>query len=30
MRLYNPKTKPPFILPPGKGTSKPPGIVKAN
>jgi len=30
MRLYNPKTEPSSILPPGKGTWKPPGIVKAN
>jgi len=30
MRLYNPKTEPPSILPPGEGTWKPPGIVKAN
>jgi hypothetical protein len=28
MRLYNPKTDPPSILPPGEGTWKPPGIVK--
>jgi hypothetical protein len=28
MRLYNPKTEPPSILPPGEGTWKPPGIVK--
>src|SRR5438132_10728408 len=30
MRLYWPKTEPPSILPPGEGTWKPPGIVKAN
>ena len=30
MRLYNPKTEPPSLLPPGEGTWKPPGIVKAN
>jgi hypothetical protein len=30
MRLYWPKTKAPSILPPGEGTWKPPGIVKAN
>jgi hypothetical protein len=30
MRLYNPKTEPPSILPPGEGTWKPPGIMKAN
>jgi hypothetical protein len=30
MRLYWPKTEPPSILPPGQGTWKPPGIVKAN
>jgi len=30
MRLYKPKTEPPSILPPGEGTWKPPGIVKAN
>jgi hypothetical protein len=30
LRLYNPKTEPPSILPPGEGTWKPPGIVKAN
>ena len=29
MRLYWPKTKAPSILPPGEGTWKPPGIVKA-
>jgi hypothetical protein len=29
MRLYNPKTEPPSILPPGEGTWKPPGLVKA-
>jgi hypothetical protein len=29
MRLYWPKTEPPSILPPGEGTSKPPGIVQA-
>jgi hypothetical protein len=29
MRLYWPKTEPPSILPPGEGTWKPPGIVKA-
>src|SRR5580765_5266267 len=28
MRLYNPKTERPSILPPGEGTWKPPGIVK--
>jgi hypothetical protein len=28
MRLYNPKTEPPSILPPGEGTWKPPGLVK--
>ena len=26
----NPKTEPPSILPPGEGTWKPPGIMKAN
>jgi hypothetical protein len=30
MRLYWPKTEQPSILPPGEGTWKPPGIVKAN
>jgi hypothetical protein len=30
MRLYWPKETPPSILPPGEGTWKPPGIVKAN
>ena len=30
MRLYWPGTEPPSILPPGEGTWKPPGIVKAN
>jgi len=29
MRLYNPKTEPPSILPPGEGTWKPPVLVKA-
>jgi hypothetical protein len=29
MRLYWPKTESPSILPPGKGTWSPPGIVKA-
>src|SRR5882724_6196256 len=29
MRLYWPKETPPFILPAGEGTWKPPGIVKA-
>src|SRR5438477_1829377 len=29
MRLYWPKTEPPSILPPGEGTWRPPGIVKA-
>jgi hypothetical protein len=29
MRLYNPKTEAPSILPPGEGTWKPPGILKA-
>jgi hypothetical protein len=29
MRLYWPKTEPPSILPPGEGSWKPPGIVKA-
>jgi hypothetical protein len=29
MRLYWPKTEAPSILPPGEGTWKPPGIVKA-
>ena len=28
MRLYNPKTEPPWILPAGEGTWKAPGIVK--
>ena len=27
MRLYWPKTEPPSILPPGKGTWRPPGVV---
>ena len=30
MRLYWPKTEAPSILPPGKGTWKPPGLVKSN
>jgi hypothetical protein len=30
MRLYWPKTEAPSILPPGEGTWKPPGIVKAD
>jgi len=30
MRLYWPKTENPSILPPGKGTWVPPGIVKVN
>ncbi|MDN5850760.1 MAG: DUF1254 domain-containing protein, partial [Nitrococcus sp.] len=30
MRLYWPKTEAPSILPPGQGTWKPPGIVRAN
>jgi hypothetical protein len=30
MRLYWPKAEAPSILPPGEGTWKPPGIVKAN
>jgi hypothetical protein len=30
MRLYWPKETPPSILPPGKGTWQPPGIVKAS
>lgn len=30
MRLYWPKESPPSVLPPGKGTWKPPGIVKAS
>jgi hypothetical protein len=30
LRLYWPKTEPPSILPPGEGTWKPPGIVKAD
>ena len=30
MRLYWPKTEDPSILPPGEGSWKPPGIVKAN
>jgi hypothetical protein len=30
MRLYWPKKEAPSILPPGEGTWKPPGIVKAN
>jgi hypothetical protein len=30
LRLYWPKTKAPSILPPGEGTWKPPGIVKAD
>jgi hypothetical protein len=29
MRLYWPKAEPPSILPPGEGTWKPPGVVKA-
>jgi Uncharacterized conserved protein len=29
LRLYWPKTEPPSILPPGEGSWKPPGIVKA-
>jgi hypothetical protein len=29
MRLYWPNTEPPSVLPPGEGTWKPPGIVKA-
>lgn len=29
MRLYWPKVQPPSILPPGEGTWKPPGVVKA-
>jgi hypothetical protein len=29
MRLYWPKTEPPSVLPPGEGTWKPPGLVKA-
>jgi hypothetical protein len=29
MRLYWPKETPPSILPPGKGTWKPPGVVRA-
>jgi hypothetical protein len=29
MRLCRPKTEAPSILPPGEGTWKPPGIVKA-
>jgi len=29
MRLYWPKTEPPSILPPGEGTWKPTGLVKA-
>ena len=29
MRLYWPKTEAPSILPPGEGTWKPPGLVKA-
>jgi hypothetical protein len=30
MRLYWPKAEPPSILPPGAGTWKPPGVVKAD
>ena len=30
MRLYWPKIEKPSILPPGKGTWVPPGIVKVN
>ena len=30
MRLYWPKTEAPSILPPGKGTWNPPGLVKSN
>jgi hypothetical protein len=30
MRLYWPKTETPSILPPGEGTWKPPGIVRAD
>ena len=30
MRLYWPKTEAPSILPPGEGTWKPPGVVRAN
>jgi hypothetical protein len=30
MRLYWPKTEAPSILPPGEGTWKPPGVVKAD
>jgi len=30
MRLYWPKTEPPSILPPGKGTWSPPGIVRVD
>jgi len=30
MRLYWPKTEAPSVLPPGEGTWKPPGVVKAN
>jgi hypothetical protein len=30
LRLYWPKTEAPSILPPGEGTWKPPGLVKAN
>jgi hypothetical protein len=30
MRLYWPKTTPPSILPPGKGTWKPPGVEQVN
>jgi hypothetical protein len=30
MRLYYPRTEPPSILPPGEGSWKPPGILKAD
>ena len=30
MRLYWPRTEPPSILPPGKGTWKPPGVRRVN
>jgi hypothetical protein len=30
MRLYWPKETPPSILPPGKGTWQPPGVVAAS
>lgn len=30
MRLYWPKAEPPSILPPGKGTWRPPGVVQAS